>query len=138
LQDKNKIMATKISPEQVKKMNKVAVAQYITDIGIQVSGAFAAKTDEKRKQQFYNYLTNLSDDQQNQFINAIENAKTDADKYALVAAVLNNANAKRVENLSNVLIRQEQENRQKKVEKIILGTILGAMVIVLIYINRKK
>jgi hypothetical protein len=131
-------MATKISPEQVKKMNKVAVAQYITDIGIQVSGAFAAKTDEKRKQQFYNYLTNLSDDQQNQFINAIENAKTDADKYALVAAVLNNANAKRVENLSNVLIRQEQENRQKKVEKIILGTILGAMVIVLIYINRKK
>jgi hypothetical protein len=131
-------MATKISPEQVKKMNKVAVAQYITDIGIQVSGAFAAKTDEKRKQQFYNYLTNLSDDQQNQFINAIENAKTDGDKYALVAAVLNNANAKRVENLSNVLIRQEQENRQKKVEKIILGTILGAMVIVLIYINRKK
>lgn len=138
MQDKNKIMATKISPEQIKKMNKVAVAQYITDIGIQVSGAFAAKTDEKRKQQFYNYLTNLSDDQQNQFINAIENAKTDEDKYALVAAVLNNANAKRVENLSNVLIRQEQENRQKKVEKIILGTILGAMVIVLIYINRKK
>jgi hypothetical protein len=131
-------MATKISPEQIKKMNKVAVAQYITDIGIQVSGAFAAKTDEKRKQQFYNYLTNLSDDQQNQFINAIENAKTDEDKYALVAAVLNNANAKRVENLSNVLIRQEQENRQKKVEKIILGTILGAMVIILIYINRKK
>ncbi len=138
MQDKNKIMATKISPEQIKKMNKVAVAQYITDIGIQVSGAFAAKTDEKRKQQFYNYLTNLSDDQQNQFINAIENAKTDEDKYALVAAVLNNANAKRVENLSNVLIRQEQENRQKKVEKIILGTILGAMVIILIYINRKK
>lgn len=131
-------MATKISPEQIKKMNQVAAAQYIADIGIQLSGAFAAKTDEKRKQQFYSYLTNLSDDQQNQFINAIENAKTDEDKYALVAAVLNNANAKRVENLSNVLIRQEQENRQKKVEKIILGTILGAMVIILIYINRKK
>lgn len=131
-------MATKISPEQIKKMNKVAAAQYIADIGIQVSGALAAKTDEKRKQQFYSYLTNLSDDQQNQFTNAIENAKTDEDKYALIAAVLNNANAKRVENLSNVLIRQEQENRQKKVEKIILGTILGAMVIVLIYINRKK
>lgn len=131
-------MKTKISPEQIKKMNTIATIQQIADIGIQVSGAFAAKTDEKRKQQFYNYLTNLSDDQQNQFFDALENAKSDEDKYALVAVVLNNATAKRVENLSNVLIRQEQENRQKRVEKIILGTILGAMVIVLIYLNRKK
>jgi hypothetical protein len=52
--------------------------------------------------------------------------------------VFNNATAKRVENLSNILIREEQENRQKRVEKIILGTILGAMVIVLIYLKRKK
>lgn len=131
-------MKTSISPEQIKKMNKVANIQQIVDIGIQVSGALAAKTDEKRKQLFYNNLSNLTNDQQNQFFDAIENAKTDEDKYALVALVLNNANAKRVENLSNVLIRQEQENRQKRVEKIILGTILGAMVIVLIYLNRKK
>jgi hypothetical protein len=131
-------MKTNISPEQIKKMNKVANIQQIVDIGIQVSGALAAKTDEKRKQQFYSYLSNLNDDQQNQFFDAIENAKSDEDKYALVAVVLNNATAKRVENLSNVLIRQEQENRQKRVEKIILGTVLGAMVIVLIYLNRKK
>lgn len=131
-------MKTSVSPEQIKKMNTAAVFQQIADIGIQVSSAIAGATDERRKQQFYNYLSNLNDDQKAQFLNAIENAKNDEDKYALVAVVLNNANAKRVENLSNVLIRQEQENRQKKVEKIILGTILGAMVIVLIYLNRKK
>ena len=131
-------MATKISPEQLKKMNTIAVYQQIADIGIQVAGAFALGTVEKRKQQFFNYLSNLSDDQQAQFLNAINNAKNEEDKYALVAAVLNNATAKRVENLSNVLVRQEQENRQKRVEKIILGTILGAMVIVLLFYNRKK
>lgn len=131
-------MKTSVSPEQLKKMNTVATFQQIADIGIQVGGAFALGTVEKRKQQFFNYLSNLSDDQQAQFLNAIENAKSDEDKYAIVAVVLNNATAKRVENLSNVLIRQEQENRQKRVEKIILGTILGAMVIVLIYYNRKK
>lgn len=131
-------MKTNISPEQIKNMNKVANIQQIVDIGIQVSGALAAKTDEKRKQLFYNNLSNLTDDQQNQFFDAIENAKNDEDKYALVALVLNNASAKRVQNLSNVLVRQEQDNRQKRVEKIILGTILGAMVIVLIYLNRKK
>ena len=131
-------MATKISPEQLKKMNTIAVYQQIADIGIQVGGAFALGTVEKRKQQFFNYLSNLSDDQQAQFLNAVNDAKNEEDKYALIAAVLNNATAKRVENLSNVLVRQEQENRQKRVEKIILGTILGAMVIVLLYYNRKK
>ena len=36
------------------------------------------------------------------------------------------------------MIREEQENRQKRVENIILRTILGAIVIVLIYLKRKK
>jgi hypothetical protein len=124
-------MATKISPEQIKKMNTIAVYQQIADIGIQVGGAFALGTVEKRKQQFFNYLSNLSDDQQAQFLNAVNNAKNEEDKIALITMVFNNATAKRVENLSNILIREEQENRQKRVEKIILGTILGAMVIVL-------
>jgi hypothetical protein len=131
-------MATKISPEQLKKMNKVNTASQIADIAVQLSGALAAKTDEKKKQEFYGYLSNLSEDQQNQFVNAINNAKNEEDRIALITLVYNNATAKRVENLSNILIRQEQENRQKRVEKIILGTILGAMVIVLIYLNRKK
>ena len=131
-------MATKISPEQLKKMNKVNTASQIADIAVQLSGALAAKTDEKKKQEFYGYLSNLSEDQQNQFVNAINNAKNEEDRIALITLVYNNATAKRVENLSNILIRQEQENRQKRVEKIILGTILGAMVIVLIYYNRKK
>lgn len=131
-------MATKISPDQIKKMNTIAVYQQIADIGIQVGGAFALGTVEKRKQQFFNYLSNLSDDQQAQFLNAVNNAKNEEDKIALITKVLNNATAKRVENLSNVLVRQEQENRQKRVENIILGTFLGAMVIVLIFLNRKK
>jgi hypothetical protein len=131
-------MATKISPEQIKKMNTIAVYQQIADIGIQVGGAFALGTVEKRKQQFFNYLSNLNDDQQAQFLNAVNNAKNEEDKIALITMVFNNATAKRVENLSNILIREEQENRQKRVEKIILGTILGAMVIVLIYLKRKK
>jgi hypothetical protein len=131
-------MAKKISPEQLKKINKVNTATQIADVAVQLAGALAAKTDEKRKQQFLGYLSTLSEDQEKQFFNSIDNAKTEEDRLALVVAVLNNASAKRVEKLSNVLIRQEQENRNKRVEKIILGTILGAMVIVLIYLNRKK
>ena len=131
-------MATKISPEQIKKMNTIAVYQQIADIGIQVGGAFALNTVEKRKQQFFNYLSNLSDDQQAQFLNSINNTKNEEDKIALITKVFNNATAKRVENLSNILIKQEQEYRQKRVEKIILGTILGTMVIVFIYLKRKK
>jgi len=131
-------MATKISPEQIKKINKVGTATAIADISLSVISSIAQAGDDKKKQEFYNYLTNLSQDQQNQFVNAINNAKNEEDKIALITMVFNNATAKRVEKLSNVLIRQEQENRKKRVEKIILGTILGAMVIVLIYLNRKK
>lgn len=131
-------MATKISPEQIKKINKVATATAIADISLSVISSIAQAGDDKKKQEFYNYLNNLSQDQQNQFVNAINNAKNEEDKIALITMVFNNATAKRVEKLSNVLIRQEQENRKKRVEKIILGTILGAMVIVLIYLNRKK
>ena len=131
-------MATKISPEQIKKMNQVAVGSAIADISLTVISSIAQAGDARKQQQFKNYLSNLSEDQQNQFINAINNAKNEEDKIALITMVFNNATAKRVENLSNILIRQEQQNRQKKVEKIILGTILGAMVIVLIYLNRKK
>ena len=131
-------MATKISPEELKKLNKIAAATFIADISISVISSIAQAGDAKKQQEFKNYLSSLTTDQQNQFVNAINNAKNEEDKIALITMVFNNATAKRVEKLSNVLIRQEQENRQKRVEKIILGTILGAMVIVLIYLNRKK
>lgn len=134
----SKKINTKISEQDLKKLDKVNAATQIADVAVQLAGALAAKTDEKRKQQFLGYLSTLSEDQEKQFFNAIDNAKNEEDRLALVLAVLNNATAKRVENLSNVLIKQEQINRQKKVEKIILGSILGAMVIVLIYLNRKK
>ena len=131
-------MATKLSPEQIKKMNQVAIGSYLADISLTVISSFAQAGDAKKQQQFKNYLSNLSDDQQNKLVNAINNAKNEEDKIALITMVFNNATAKRVENLSNILIREEQENRQKRVEKIILGTILGAIVIVLIYLKRKK
>jgi hypothetical protein len=131
-------MATKISPEQLKKLNKVAGATAIADISISVISSIAQAGDARKQQEFKNYLSNLSDDQQNQLVNAINNAKNEEDKIALITMVFNNATAKRVENLSNILIREEQENRQKRVEKIILGSLLGAMVIVLIYLKRKK
>jgi hypothetical protein len=131
-------MKKQISPEQIKKMNQVAAASAIADISLTVISSIAQAGDARKQQQFKNYLSNLSDDQQNQLVNAINNAKNEEDKIALITMVFNNATAKRVENLSNVLIREEQENRQKKVEKIILGSLLGAMVIVLIYLKRKK
>jgi hypothetical protein len=131
-------MAKQISPEQIKKLNKIATATAIADISLFAISSIAQAGDAKKQQEFKNYLSNLSQDQQNQLANAINNAKNEEDKIALITMVFNNATAKRVENLSNILIRQEQENRQKRVEKIILGTILGAMVIVLIYLNRKK
>jgi hypothetical protein len=131
-------MKKQISPEQIKKMNQVAAASAIADISLTVISSIAQAGDARKQQQFKNYLSNLSDDQQNQLVNAINNAKNEEDKIALITMVFNNATAKRVENLSNVLIREEQENRQKRIEKIILGTILGAMVIVLIYLNRRK
>jgi c-di-GMP-binding flagellar brake protein YcgR len=131
-------MAKQISPEQIKKMNQVAVGSALADISLTVISSIAQAGDARKQQEFKNYLSNLSDDQQNQLVNAINNAKNEEDKIALISMVFNNATAKRVENLSNILIRQEQENRQKKVEKIILGSLLGAMVIVLIYLKRKK
>lgn len=131
-------MAKQISPEQIKKMNQVAVGSALADISLTVISSIAQAGDARKQQEFKNYLSNLSDDQQNQLVNALNNAKNEEDKIALITMVFNNATAKRVENLSNILIRQEQENRQKRVEKIILGTILGAMVIVLIYLKRKK
>lgn len=131
-------MATKLSPEQIKKMNQVAIGSYLADISLTVVSSFAQAGDARKQQEFKNYLSNLSDDQQNQLVNAINNAKNEEDKIALITMVFNNATAKRVENLSNILIREEQENRQKRVEKIILGSLLGAMVIVLIYLKRKK
>jgi hypothetical protein len=131
-------MAKQISPEQIKKMNQVAVGSALADISLTVISSIAQAGDARKQQEFKNYLSNLSDDQQNQLVNAINNAKNEEDKIALITMVFNNATAKRVENLSNILIREEQENRQKRVEKIILGSLLGAMVIVLIYLKRKK
>jgi c-di-GMP-binding flagellar brake protein YcgR len=131
-------MAKQISPEQIKKMNQVAVGSALADISLTVISSIAQAGDARKQQEFKNYLSNLSDDQQNQLVNAINNAKNEEDKIALISMVFNNATAKRVENLSNILIREEQENRQKKVQKIILGSLLGAMVIVLIYLKRKK
>ena len=70
-------MATKISPEQIKKMNQVAVGSALADISLTVISSIAQAGDARKQQEFKNYLSNLSDDQQNQLVNAINNAKNE-------------------------------------------------------------
>jgi hypothetical protein len=82
-------------------------------------------------------LSNLSDDQQQALVNAIDNAKSEEETYRIIAAVIQNAQAKRVQNLAGVLIQQEQINRNKRVEKIVIVSLLAALAIILVY-SRKK
>ena len=82
-------------------------------------------------------MSNLSDDQQQALVNAINNAKSEEETYRIIAAVIQNAQAKRVENLAGVLIQQEQINRNIRIEKIVIISLLGILAIGLIY-SRKK
>lgn len=121
-------------------LNKIGKAQQIgmiVEIGATVAGGIAAINDAKKAQEFKNYLSNLSDDQQQALVNAIDNAKSEEETYRIIAAVIQNAQAKRVENLAGVLIQQEQINRNKRVEKIVIVSLLAALAIVLIYTRKK-
>ncbi len=121
-------------------LNKIGKAQQIgmiVEIGATVAGGIAAINDAKKAQEFKNYLSNLSDDQQQALVNAIDNAKSEEETYRIIAAVIQNAQAKRVENLAGVLIQQEQINRNKRVEKIVIVSLLAALAIILVY-SRKK
>lgn len=135
---------TAVSPMQklfsegdLKKMGKAQAIGQIVEIGASIAGGVAAINDAKKAQEFKNYLTNLSDDQQQALINAIDKAQTEEETYRIIAAVIQNAQAKRVENLSGVLIQQEQINRNIKIERIVIVSVLAALAIVLIY-SRKK
>jgi hypothetical protein len=125
------------SEGDLNKMGKAQAIGQIVEIGATVAGGIAAINDAKKAQEFKNYLSNLSDDQQQALINAIDNAKSEEETYRIIAAVIQNAQAKRVENLAGVLIQQEQINRNKRVEKIVIVSLLAALAIVLIY-SRKK
>jgi hypothetical protein len=121
-------------------LNKIGKAQQIgmiVEIGATVAGGIAAINDAKKAQEFKNYLSNLSDDQQQALVNAIDNAKSEEETYRIIAAVIQNAQAKRVQNLAGVLIQQEQINRNKRVEKIVIVSLLAALAIILVY-SRKK
>ena len=69
--------------------------------------------------------------------NAINNAKSEEETYRIIAAVIQNAQAKRVENLAGVIVQQEQINRNIRIEKIVIISLLGLLAIGLIY-SRKK
>lgn len=126
------------SEGDLKKMGKAQAIGQIVEIGATIAGGVAAINDAKKAQEFKNYLTNLSDDQQQALINAIDKAQTEEETYRIIAAVIQNAQAKRVENLSNVLIQQEQINRNKKIEKIVIVSLLAALAIVLVYTRKKN
>lgn len=123
---------------QAKTANTAQAIAQVVEIGATIGGGVAMLNDAKKAQQFKDYLSNLSDDQQQAFLNAVDRAKSEEDRLAIIAAAFKNISERRIENLSNVIIQQEQINRQKKVEKIILASFLGALVIVFIYLNRKK
>lgn len=125
------------SDGDLKKIGTAQTLGQFAEIGAALAGGFAAINDAKKAQEFKNYLSNLSDDQQQALINAIDNAKSEEETYRIIAAVIQNAQAKRVENLAGVLIQQEQINRNKRVEKIVIVSLLAALAIVLIY-SRKK
>jgi hypothetical protein len=109
----------------------------IVEIASSVAGGVAAINDAKKAQEFKNYLSNLSDDQQQALINSIDKAKTEEETYRIIAAVIQNAQAKRVENLAGILVQQEQINRKIRIEKIVIISLLGILAIALIY-SRKK
>jgi hypothetical protein len=83
-------------------------------------------------------LSNLSDDQQQALINSIDKAKTEEETYRIIAAVIQNAQAKRVQNLAGVIIQQEQINRNIRIEKIVIMSLLGVLAIALIYSRKKQ
>ena len=130
-------MQKMFSKGDLKKIGTAEAIGQIVEIGASLAGGVAALNDAKKAQEFKNYLSNLSDDQQQALINAIDKAKTEEETYRIIAAVIQNAQAKRVENLAGVLVQQEQINRNIRVEKIVIVSLLAALAIALIY-SRKK
>jgi hypothetical protein len=121
------------SKGDLKKIGTAQTIGQIAEIGASVAGQIAAVNDAKKAQEFQNYLLNLSDDQQQALVNAINNAKSEEESYRIIAAVIQNAQAKRVENLAGVIVQQEQINRNIRIEKIVIISLLGILAIGLIY-----
>ncbi len=117
---------------------KLNTAQFIADIalmGAQIIGQETGKADAKKNQQFNNYLSSLDSYEQERLAKSIDNAKTDEERYKIIAAVIQNSQAKRVQNLTGVLVKQEQENRNKKIQNIIIFALFGIVVIALLKKN---
>jgi hypothetical protein len=121
------------SKGDLKKIGTAETIGQIAEIGASIAGGIAAANDAKKAQEFQNYLSNLSEDQQQALVNAINNAKSEEESYRIIAAVIQNAQAKRVENLAGVIVQQEQINRNIRIEKIVIMSLLGILAIGLIY-----
>jgi hypothetical protein len=126
------------SKGDLKTMRTADAIGQIVEIASSVAGGVASINDFKKAQQFQNYLSNLSDDQQQALINSIDKAKTEEDTYRIISAVIQNAQAKRVQNLAGVIIQQEQINRNIRIEKIVIMSLLGVLAIALIYSRKKQ
>ena len=131
-------MQKMFSKGDLKKIGTADAIGQIAELGATLAGGIAAINDAKKAQEFKNYLSNLSDDQQKALINAIDNAKNEEETYRIIAAVIQNAQAKRVQNLANVIVQQEQINRNIRIEKIVITALLATLVIALIYSKKRN
>jgi|LauGreDrversion4_2_1035121.scaffolds.fasta_scaffold17953_8 hypothetical protein len=128
IQEFNALSSTKAS-------GKLNTAQYIADIalmGAQIIGQETGKADAKKNQVFNNYLSSLDIYEKERLAKSIETASSDEDRYKIIAAVIQNSQAKRVQNLSGVLVQQEQQNRNKRIENVIIFALIGVVFIALI------
>jgi len=128
IQEFNALSSTKAS-------GKLNTAQYIADIaliGAQIIGQETGKADAKKNQVFNNYLSSLDIYEKERLAKSIEAASSDEDRYKIIAAVIQNSQAKRVQNLSGVLVQQEQQNRNKRIENVIIFALIGVVFIALI------
>lgn len=118
-----------------KATGKLDTAQFIADIalaGAQIIGQETGKADAKKNQQFNNYLSSLDSYEKERLAKSVDAASSDEERYKIIAAVIQNSQAKRVQNLSGVLIQQEQENRNKKIQNIIIFALVGVVIIALL------
>jgi hypothetical protein len=128
IQEFNALSSTKAS-------GKLNTAQYIADIaliGAQIIGQETGKADAKKNQVFNNYLSSLDIYEKERLAKSIETASSDEDRYKIIAAVIQNSQAKRVQNLSGVLVQQEQQNRNKRIQNVIIFALIGVVFIALI------
>lgn len=125
--------------KQMQKAQAIDMASQLVNIGTQAVGAYVAQQDAKKREEFNQNLSLVSEEQKEKFATQLAKAKNEEERLKLLSEYFVALTNKRIDKIDDIIQAQEIQKRNALVKNyVVYGAITLGLILTFVLLNKKK